>query len=126
MAAEGIPVSKQVLKKQGGYDSHIQVQRQSYFAVQLALASGSLGAFKIYGRCHPNAEWLPIFEDNADYITPGNCSLLRFYYSSEDKAPAETAPGESFAVGFDCNYFHDIRVATGTEGSECDIFLYGY
>ena len=126
MSAEGIPVSKQVLGKLGPYDSFIQVQRQSYFSVQLSLTTGSLGTFRLYGRCHPNAGWLPIFEIDDDYTNPGNCSLLRFYWSSHDGAPRLVPVAGSFAIGFDCNYFHDVRIETGEVSAVYDLFLYGY
>lgn len=126
MATEGIPVSKQVLSKIGPYDTLVQVQRQSYFGVQLSLQVGSIGALQLYGRCHPSAQWLPVFEADADYVAPANCSLLRFYWSSNNEAPRLIQPGGSLAVGFDCNYFHDVRIRTGEPGATYDLFMYGY
>lgn len=127
MAGEGgIPVSKQAINHEGALEMEIACQRQSAFAVQVDLLGGSTGGLVIKGRTHPGAKWLPLFTDDQEYREPKECGLLRFYWSAAGEGPSEITPGNSFTVGFDCNYLHDVRIEMGDAGTTSSTYIYGY
>ena len=127
MAGEGgVPVSKQYINTKGVLTVEIACQRQSAFAVQIDNTTGGIGGLVIEGRTHPHAEWLQVLKDDTDYLEPKDCGLMRFYWSSHSAGPSTVPDGGNVAVGFDCNYFHDVRITMGVEASKYSLYCYGY